>query len=233
MHNKKSISPEVLLDRILNCNLDDDVCYSNQLLECIWAGYPIINVKRLFRSSNICAVRAGVWIASELGKDATVLIGDIAILLDHEDPYIRFWAIDALIASTHEFHGSVLATAIKRLEDADAGVRWKSMDLISRLPLSLLIATRDAGSKKILNELYVSGLECVISTIEYRGQSADLPRNIMEKINSENNVSHAFGAIAAFHFIPQDKNPFMSLGLSVLPEVQDFFKDALQDLHLG
>jgi hypothetical protein len=108
---------------------------SVELLGEFFGGYPIERLRPLLGSDVATAVRAGAWIASELGARAAPLRDDLVALLGHPLRYVRFFAIDAILASASADDSratAALAKAIDLIEDPDSAVRWKVMQLLTR-----------------------------------------------------------------------------------------------------
>ena len=126
---------DLLITRVL-AGGDDGA--ANDLLRAFHAGYPVDRLRLLLRSEVDEAVRAGAWILSELGIDAAPLIDETAALLTHRLKYVRFFAIDAVLASASAKDGPVIASAVALIDDPEEAVRWKALGLLSRAPADQL-----------------------------------------------------------------------------------------------
>lgn len=105
---------------------------ANDLLKAFFAGYPVDRLRLLLRSSNASAVRAGVWIASELGGDAAAMAQELPNLLDHAQTYVRFFAVDVALASATSQDGEALGKAVALIDDPEESVRWKVLHFLAR-----------------------------------------------------------------------------------------------------
>ena len=145
---------DALLEQVLS-NATDET--SNELLQAFFAGYPVERLRLLLRSDDDDVVRAGVWIASELGVAAASVIDDLAPLLWHPLQYVRFWAVDAVLAAASVADGEVIARALGLIEDGEDAVRWKVLHLLARASSEQLAAalpfTSDANLARRLRWL--------------------------------------------------------------------------------
>jgi hypothetical protein len=129
-----------LVDALSGSELDSVAAdaMANDLLGCVFHGYPMENLGRLVHNSSHQAVQAAAWVISELGADASQLLDEIQFLLGHPARNARFFAVSATLAAASASDGVVLAKAVSLLSDADGAVRWQALRLLSRLPPSHL-----------------------------------------------------------------------------------------------
>jgi hypothetical protein len=117
----------------------DETGLSNELLKEIFDGYPVDKVTALLRSDRESAVRAGVWIASELTDTARPLLGDLRPLLDSPSAFIKCYAIEAVeMAATGE-DGEILSRAIAMIDDDDERVRRCAFGLLAQADRDQLV----------------------------------------------------------------------------------------------
>jgi hypothetical protein len=120
---------DALLQEVLSGANDDA---ANDLLKEFFSGYPIDRLRLLLRSDADDPARAGAWIASELGDRAHLLLDEFPALLHHPLKYVRFFAVDAVLAAATPRDGEVIAKAVALIQDAEEAVRWKVLRLLSR-----------------------------------------------------------------------------------------------------
>lgn len=113
---------------------------ANDLLDEYHRGYPLENLRPLLAHSDQNVVETGAWIASELGSRGSSLLGDVAHLLSHVRRNVKFDVIDCVLLWADSYHGDLLASAVKLLNDPDSPVRWKAMDFLSSASRSQLEA---------------------------------------------------------------------------------------------
>jgi len=104
---------------------------ANDLLTEVFRGHPVESLRRLLHSDEETAVKAGAWILSELGVRAAPMMADIVALLGHPLRYVRFFALDAVLASATSEDGVAVATAIGLINDPDDAVRWKALTFLA------------------------------------------------------------------------------------------------------
>jgi hypothetical protein len=86
----------------------------------------------VLRSDDDDVVRAGAWIASELGVAAAPVIDDLTPLLGHPLKSVRNLAVDAVLAAASAADGEVIARTLGLIEDAEDAVCWKVLHLLAR-----------------------------------------------------------------------------------------------------
>lgn len=111
----------------------DETGLSNDLLNEIFDGYPVKKIAPLLRSDRESAVKAGVWIASELTERAArPLLGDLLPLLYSPSVFVKCYAVEAVeMAATGE-DGEILARAIALIDDGDERVRRRAFNLLAQ-----------------------------------------------------------------------------------------------------
>lgn len=105
---------------------------ANDLLDEFHAGFPVERLSRLLRCDEEHAVKAGAWIASELGANVAPVMDDLSLLLDHPVRYVRFFVLDAVLAGATPEHGEVISRAMRLLRDRDEAVRWKALHFLTK-----------------------------------------------------------------------------------------------------
>lgn len=129
---------DTLIARILS--EEDDENAANELLKAFFAGYPVDRLRLLLRSRSVSAVRAGVWIASELGAEASPLAEELPRLLEYPQKYVRFFAVDVVLASATSRSGEAIGKAVSLIDDPEESVRWKVLHLLARASREQLAA---------------------------------------------------------------------------------------------
>lgn len=129
------LTSEQLLERVC---ADGDETSAHALLSAFFGGFPVERLREVLYSENDDAVRAGAWLASELGSKVAPLVSDLALLLKHPSRYVRFFTVDAVLTGATEQEGDAIAKAVELLEDGDAAVRWKATNFLARASSSQL-----------------------------------------------------------------------------------------------
>ncbi|GAA3127906.1 MULTISPECIES: hypothetical protein [Nonomuraea] len=123
-----------LMARILARPADDEVRgrLANDLLNELFDGYPVDNLRALLRSGDDDAVQTGSWLLSELGERAASLLDEAPALLAHPRRQVRFFAVEfVLLAAEEQEDAAVLAQAITLSRDPDTAIRWKVLHFLA------------------------------------------------------------------------------------------------------
>lgn len=130
---------------------DDEVAH--RLLQAFFAGYPLENLRTLLNSSDERVAKIGAWIASELGAKAAPLMDAFFALLAHRSRYVRFFVLDAVLVCATELDAALVARGVQLLRYSDDAVRWKALNFIARVPLSVLASSIPRQADANLAEL--------------------------------------------------------------------------------
>jgi hypothetical protein len=145
---------------------------AQELLRELYAGFPVDRLIPLVRSDTPAAARSAAWLLSELGTRAEPLIGEAARLLGDPARYVRFFAVDAVLAAAGDEQAPVIARAIGLAGDPDEAIRRKVLVLLSRMDGGRLTASLPHLSDPVLREL-TSGLIAGRPPAEIRTALAD------------------------------------------------------------
>jgi hypothetical protein len=190
---------------------------ANDLLGEFFAGYPVERLRVLLRSGVPAAVRSGVWIASELGERAAPLVDDMPALLRHPIRYVRFFAVDIVLAAADTDHGAVIAEAITLILDSDGAIRWKSLQLLSRAAAGQLAAAVPHLSDERLHDLTAWLVHAS-------------PQNILPRIDNDDPTTRLFAVAAAARVAEVDRSPLDSVAAGPDMELASFAREQLQQL---
>lgn len=112
---------------------------SHSLLNEFFSGYSLENLRTLLRSDEEKSVRAGVWIASELGDRCSEVLEDMRPLLHHASRYVRFFAVDCILLAAEPWQTDLLGSAAGLVWDEDAAVRWKALTFLTNTTVGQLL----------------------------------------------------------------------------------------------
>lgn len=162
-------------DDLLAQILGGDEDLANELLNECWDGYPVERIRALLRSNVEGAVKAGVFIASELAKRSRPLLNDIEPLINHQDNWVRGDAIDTVNLAATVDHGEIVAHAIEQINDSRRGIRGRTFTLLAASTRERLEAAlefiQDTGAKEALRSALDE--EVTVSSDEIRSRLAD------------------------------------------------------------
>jgi hypothetical protein len=162
-------------DDLLAQILGGDEDLANELLNECWDGYPVERIRALLRSNVEGAIKAGVFIASELAKRSRPLLNDIEPLINHQDNWVRGDAIDTVNLAATVDHGEVVAHAIEHINDSRRGIRGRTFTLLAASTRERLEAAlefiQDIGAKEALRS--VLDEEATASSVEISRRLVD------------------------------------------------------------
>lgn len=209
---------ETSVERILDSSSGDERdALKLELLQELQRGRPIGDLNVLLKAADPGAVKAGVWVASELGAAGKPLLADVVPLLEHPDPTVRFFALDCILLWASTDDGPALARAAAMLEDPSQAVRWKAMQVLSRASETQL-ATASASmlapaQKELLGWLLGPG-----------ARDRDL---VIAQLESHDPLARLYGAVAAARLASVDRLPLSRAAESVDDDVRTFAHDML------
>ncbi len=109
----------------------DEEGKSYDLLQEYFEGFPVNTLRALLSNEDHMVKRAAIWVVAELGEDAKELINDVIPLLNYEDRYIKYYAIESIMVFTNSVNFARFEHIIYRLHDEDPAIRQLAMRLVS------------------------------------------------------------------------------------------------------
>jgi hypothetical protein len=213
---------ERLTKRILeHSNAPEIGVVANDLLGEYHRGYPLENLRPLLSHENASVVRAGAFIASELGLKGRPLLGDISHLLRHTDPRVRSDVIDCVLLWAGRSNATELASAVGLLGDPHPGVRWKAMEFLSRASLEQLEAALSSLEASEPNSVNVRGLRWLI------GSHASDPQDVRTVLQSQDEALRKYGVVAARRMSKSSKEPLLYAASLNDPDVKHFAESSM------
>lgn len=173
---------------------DPERFYKNKqslgLLEELFHGFPVVELKSLLHSNNQIIKRESIWIASEL-VNAEDLIDDALLLLNDNDGYVVFYAAEIVA----KFYRNIneFSQIFKLLEHNDENIVYSAMNLISNFSKSELQWAYDYF-RKIKDHNHEQGLCILLHRDEMDNDE------ILKLINGSNVIVSKYGRICAGNF---------------------------------
>lgn len=166
---------------------------SYSLLEEYFKGFPIDTLRQLFYSENKTIRQIAIWITSELGeKENTDLMKEIAMLMNDDDTYIRYQALQIVAHYANGEYFDDFIRVFSFLEDSNQKIRTLVMYILSVLSGQRIHkAYRYLENKEIYNNSHKKGLLSLINV------HVLTPSEITQMINSDDAITRKYGIIAA------------------------------------
>ncbi len=186
------MTPDEMVETLLDPTADTgDGVLVNDLLGEFWRGYPIENLRMLFVPATIADA---AFLVSELGQKVRPLIREVAELLEHDSPRIRFDAICALSQCATWEDGWAVAKIVRALGDPHEGVRWMVCKAIRYIESSQLHAGLEYLRSHEPNSVF-SNFRNAFLAIERRPKKAGA--TLEQLLHSDDPIARRFGAALA------------------------------------
>ena len=162
-----------------------------ELLQEYFGGMSLESMLPLLCNSDRLVRRAGIWMASELARDACSLIHDVIPLTTDNDQYIRYHAFESVMLCSVGPNVAEFVHVVKGLEDKDDKIRAHVMFLISNAN-SLQIETVCQSYERLgrSGPHHKTGLTLLsMTSLE--------PGKVLTMINDNEPLIRRYGAVAA------------------------------------
>jgi hypothetical protein len=197
----------------------------NEILGEFDASNDLNDLRELLCSAKERLVRAGIWIASELGSSARPLLQTIKPLLRHPSKHVRFFAIDCLLTIATSNDGDAIALVVPMIiDDPESAVRWKAFDFFIRASRPQLIAALKQFSNREPSSDHTKSLQWLLSE-----QGTD-PNEVRRVLKSEESIWRRYGVVAAARImmLHKDMELVSAATESSDDEIRDFASSALK-----
>jgi hypothetical protein len=211
---------DVLARRILDSK--DWGIAANELLSEFHRGRPVEQLRPLLRSREPLVVRAGSFIADELGSKAAKLIDVVSELINFPDRHVRGNVIGSLLNCATADHPSQIAAVVSLLDDPDWPIRWKTMEFLSRAAPHQLQAASRHFQRLDASSGHAAGLNWLLS------EDGREPAQINAWVSSDSPLSRKYGVIAATRIASLNEQPLRSTTSSPDEDVHRFADSMLQ-----
>lgn len=214
--------------RLINDLLADPMAFEhhgrgNDLLTCYFEGLPIMTLGPLLRHEDSAVRSTAAFVATELGSDAAIVIGDIIPLLHDEDLQIRWNSLEAVMMCSVQDNVEYFVYVPCALESELAPIRGLAMRLMCKASSSQIdaaIAESDVfGANKSLHLLGLHALE---------NMDRCEPQMIYKLLSHEAAIARKYGAIAAVRLLTPRPELVVAARASADSEVRDFVATILR-----
>ena len=131
-------------------------------------------------------VSTGAFIASELGEAVAPIIADLEPYLKHPLVQVRHDLIVPILMCADSRHGSVIAAAVRLVNDSEKAVRSRALFLLARIGRGQLLASLEFLDE---NEL--------VDRVNWLASIRSNPQSISEKLGGVSSLDRLFGVAAA------------------------------------
>lgn len=192
---------------------------AHALLAEFFEGYPVERLRLLLESDDERTLKAGAWIASELGALSNPILEDITELLSHGSRYVRFFLIDAVLSASTERDGRAIATAVELIGNTDDAIRWKAMNFLARATTSQLSAA----------EPFLTNHHARLTSWLIEADHVARSDEILSRLESTDSLTRLVAAAAAARARVRDVSPLEHAAQSGDPEVRSFAMEHLSN----
>jgi hypothetical protein len=134
-------------------------------------------------------VRAGAFLAEELGAKARPLLPELTKLLNYADAWVKSGVLTAVLACATNEDGEAVGGAMSLIIDSEQPVRRMAFELMTRLDRSPLVA----GVPYVRDPQIAALLAWVL---EVEGESRD-DDEIASRLRESDELGHLFAVVAA------------------------------------
>jgi len=185
------------------------------LLQAYSHGFPLETLRPLLRSQDRLVQHAAAYVVSELGRHAREVVDDVIPLLDTDDRYLRYNAMEVITDCCDGPDADKFVSVIRMLQDSDDELRVLAMRLMSNADESQLEAgARFFSTQSQHDEQHARGLSALLG-----GDEAD-PGEVPAMINDSDPLIRKYGAIAATRLLKTRPDLFAQVLASTDPEVR-------------
>jgi uncharacterized membrane protein len=195
---------------------------SYQLLQEYFDGFPIETLKPLLNSSNNFIQRSVAWIVSELGVEASGMIRDIVKLLDVDDQFVRYHALESIMICSFGEKVNEFINVIHSLEADNGVIRVHAMTLISNAnSLQLNAAIHSLTDHSETKESHLEGLSALLKADSLN------PEFILNMIMHIDSVKRKYGAILAKKLMQKFPKLIFHVAMSEDTDLRNFYQEAV------
>jgi hypothetical protein len=194
-----------------------------QLLEEYFAGLPVQTLRPLLQHTDTLVKYAAVWVASELGQQASTVLDDIVPLVDSDDRFLSYHALEIIVACAIGNLADRFIGIPRALESRDDVIRVLAMRLLTRahptqLEAAAGLADRITGCK----DVHRCGLLLLA-----RCESGD-HEGVRRMLSDDNPVAQMYGAIAANRLGENSPELLQAAAELADPSISRFAREAAQ-----
>jgi len=182
-----------------------------QLLDEYFAGLSVDTLRPLLTHADTLVRHAAVWVASELGQQACTLLDDVITLIQDEDRFLSYHALEVTAVCADGEYLNRFIHIPRALESRDEVIRTLAMRLLTRADEAQLAAGhRQAASIGLSADVHKEGL-LMLATCRLCN-----PDDVRHMLLKDEPVARMYGVIAAKHL--QQRHPELLQLAAELPD---------------
>lgn len=194
-----------------------------QLLEEYFAGLPVQTLRPLLQHPDMLVKYAAVWVASELGQQASMVLDDVVPLVDSDDRFLSYHALEIIAVCAIGNLADRFIGIPRALESRDDVIRVLAMRLMTRAHPTQLEAAADlAGRITGSKDVHRRGL-LLLEGCESRDHE-----DVRRMLSDENPVARMYGAIAANRLRESSPELLQAAAELADPSISRFVREAAQ-----
>lgn len=200
-----------------------------QLLQEYFQGLPLETLRPLLTNGDPLIRRAGVWIASELGHEATDLLEEAISLVDDGDRYVRYHALEIVMVCSDAENVGGFVHVVRSLDCDDDVIRQLAMRLVANASKAQIeAAARFFERQDVAGASYKTGL---LSLLELDQR---FPDRVIKMIDDPTDrLIRKFGAILGKRLFPMLPQLIQHASLISDGDVCRFAREVLETQSAG
>lgn len=192
-----------------------------QLLQEYFDGLPVKTLRPLLLSENLLVQRIAAFVASELGSQAHSLIEVAIALLQSNDRYLQYHALEIVTACSEKEKSGSFAHAVAFLNSEDEILRLRTMRLLTSVYDSQIEAAQHFFSNaNPHHEQHTNGLRMLAAARQERLE----PGVIVAALSDSDPITRRYGAIAAKRMLRTHPELRVAVESSTDTDIQKFFE---------
>jgi len=128
--SRNNMTGEEMLQRLLSLSDDDDGSTANDFLGELGNTVPLESLRLLLTSANARTRATGAFLATFQNQNISSMVGELAALLEDDNPRTRFDAVECILRCSTRKHGPYLGQALFALDDEHDGVRVGAIQFV-------------------------------------------------------------------------------------------------------
>lgn len=141
----------LLMEGKLEYNTEEYATVISELLDLIFSSNSVAKVALLCNSERLISIRAGAWLASNLGKKAVPIYPDIVGLIKHEDAVVRYEIAELILNCSDK--GEDLVEFVHCLDDKEKIIRTRAIDYLHFLSAEQINKALAFAEENAMNEV--------------------------------------------------------------------------------